>query len=747
MSGLNPFRFLKPGHVALALALSFRPVGAQQQNPKLLVYGIELDSEAFKDSLARPFWRALSEMPCASPNWSLQASSPSALAASTAPLLKRLRQAVGPPMPSAGSILERVTVFRGPRYTVERVLITSRVPGATSFAYVVRQGITPIARKTAAIILLHGSGMQPVEAFGWDVNNSYHANERSKNAAFIAAALEFAEAGYTVYVPWMADNADSPAWQELPWATLERNGAALRPRIKGLGPLTFLVNEVSAGVDYLSSLPDVDASKLAIVGWGEGSQIAAMSGALDQRFAAVVRLSPPIDRQALREAADGVLMLAHLTHIDCALGDREMAALIAPRPLLYAYSTKDESVARLARFVSLKIASGIRELYAALGVASNYRLQADTSWSSGDSRRVRTWVDAALRFQPRLVTDTIEVRQPTSTPSDAAWIDSTRVGRQGYAARLGTCVARSPRPDLGSVSAFLRSVEPFRRGLARDLGIPTQSGVASVSVLRRTPVARRSGYSLDFVQIRSSRTNMPISGLLAVPDGGPKKGLPAVVSADGDAGLGTPFGLFGRERVPYLNAYADALASAGTVVFVPYYPFEFPEIAAAETAARTNGGQTSFTYTVPLFSAAADFLLSLPEVDSTKIGIWGISFAGVAALYTAAIDTRFGSVVFSDPVVTADVLFGTLTSSSLVAWWPEICHTVDAVQAYLIAPRRFVRENGLRDANGYERSPLESVARIRNVYDSLGVGSEFILVRHSGGHETRPREVRPLLPQ
>jgi dipeptidyl aminopeptidase/acylaminoacyl peptidase len=135
----------------------------------------------------------------------------------------------------------------------------------------------------------------------------------------------------------------------------------------------------------------------------------------------------------------------------------------------------------------------------------------------------------------------------------------------------------------------------------------------------------------------------------------------------------------------------------------------------------------------------------MPEIDSARVGIWGISYGGVAALYTAALDTRFSSVVFSDPVVTADVLFGTQTSSSLAAWWPEICQTIDAVQAYLIAPRRFVRENGMRDANGYERKPLESVDRIRNVYDSLGVGSRFTLVRHGGAHETRPREVKVFL--
>ena len=57
----------------------------------------------------------------------------------------------------------------------------------------------------------------------------------------------------------------------------------------------------------------------------------------------------------------------------------------------------------------------------------------------------------------------------------------------------------------------------------------------------------------------------------------------------------------------------------------------------------------------------------------------------------------------------------------------------------------FVRENGLRDANGYESAPLESVRAIQQTYESLKVGERFEFVRHTGGHETRPGEVRRAL--
>ena len=41
---------------------------------------------------------------------------------------------------------------------------------------------------------------------------------------------------------------------------------------------------------------------------------------------------------------------------------------------------------------------------------------------------------------------------------------------------------------------------------------------------------------------------MIISGLLALPIVQPTNGVPAIISADGNAGLAVPFGLLGRER-------------------------------------------------------------------------------------------------------------------------------------------------------------------------------------------------------
>jgi hypothetical protein len=175
-----------------------------------MVNGLELDSKPFKDSLAVSFWRALAETPCIRIGWKPDFASGEALRASVQPLRKRLVAAVGAPLPPASFAMQPVMVFRGVRYTIERIVVGNRVPGTTSFAFLARP--SAMNEKSAVIVLLHGSGMHPQEAFNWHYPGEYRRTERFENSAFVGAALELVEAGYTVYIPWLADDASTDYW-------------------------------------------------------------------------------------------------------------------------------------------------------------------------------------------------------------------------------------------------------------------------------------------------------------------------------------------------------------------------------------------------------------------------------------------------------------------------------------------------------------------------------------------------------
>ena len=725
--------------LAALVFLSSAPL-LRAQSARVSIRGMKLDSQEMQDSLAMPFWRALAGVPCRREGLDTRNSSARELLSTTATLRARLSRDVGGLMQVAGTELSRQMVYRGPRYTIERVVIGDRVPGASSFAFLARPAVE--GTRSAPVVLLHGSGTLPQEAFGWDLNGAYPLPTQFGGTSFRGSAIELVEAGYTVFVPWLEDDDQDSYWPRLQWEDLEGNGAMLRAKSNGVGAYFLLLNQVAGGIDFLSYLPDVDMSKLSVIGWSEGAQIAAVTAAFDSRISAVVRLAAPLDRAALRATVQGVFGEAVFTHVDCAFGDPEMAALIAPRPLLYAYSTKDQSVSRFDGFISSRVVATIRQIYSDLGQPRQFAVQADTDWTGANMRRVRTWLDSAIKFEPREVAATIvRPAPPEGERYRSQFIDSTRAQRRQYIARLGPCVSPSVSPNFESVAAFESSVEPLRRRLAAVLRIPRAPRNPSLRLVRRDTVLRQARYTLEYVELQSARTSLPLSGLLATPIANVGQSAPVVISVDGNYGLAGPFGLNGRENVPYLNAYADDLASNGTVVFAPFIPKDFPEIAAAELRARDPNGPTSWSYVVPLFSAAVDFVLSLPQVDSARVGIWGISYAAYPALFTAALDRRISTLLYSNPVTTADVLFSDPDGAGLAGWFGEICSVIDPTLTYLIAPRRMIRENGARDDNGYERYSLESVDKIRQVYDQLGLGYQFEFFRHTGGHETRPRTI------
>ena len=731
-------------HRHLALTLSFffglcvtRPTTAMAQRSEIIVQGRSVDSDSLADSLSVPYWRALAATACPRVKWQADYRSPASYEESVLPLRQRLKLATGALLPPAGSVLNRRVVSRGDRYTIERVVAEDRIPNSGEFGYLVR----PVGNATPSpvVVLLHGSGMHPREAFDLDMTAQYRPGERASHASFVGSAIELAEAGYTIFVPWLADDQGSDRFPMFPWSLVERHGSSLAARVPYGGTYHLLVNEVAGALDFLLSLADVDPLKVAVIGWSEGAQLASVAAAMDNRIGAVVRLDSPLDRHALRNTITGVFNGAASTHMDCALGDVEMAALTAPRSLLYAYSTRDESVARYLPFASAAIQQRMRLLYEGFGRGSSLAVQADSQWSVANARAVRVWLDSQLDFVPRAVPDRpprprFQIVDSYNDPQ----IAELNQQRTEYISTMGSCKALGINPSFDSPAAYLMSVAPLRQRVGRVMNIEAISSSQAFRVVKRYVVSRQPRYTLEFVDIASTRSSMPVMGLLATPTDarGP---LPAVISFGANYGLARPFGLPVAERSPYLTSYAADLANAGHVVFAPYLPLSFPEVAAAEIRARNPGGATSFSMAVSMYSGAIDFVRSLSTVDTTSITAWGISYSATAALFTTAFDSRITTLVYSNPILTTSVLFANPDAAILSPWYPEVCATVDVTLKYLIAPRRLIRENGVRDANGYEVTPLETVSAIQANYTSLGLGSQFILVRHAGAHETRAK--------
>jgi len=141
--------------------------------------------------------------------------------------------------------------------------------------------------------------------------------------------------------------------------------------VRGTTAIGMAMNDVAGGFNYLSTLPDVDAQRLGLVGFSSGGRTAIYYAALDNRVRAVVASGCVMSNDTTfrysghgaYEAIPGKSLWLEMS--DC-LG------LIAPRPLLVHWGEKDNDVrARCAAFneSSLTEYAGAERIYSAAGAA------------------------------------------------------------------------------------------------------------------------------------------------------------------------------------------------------------------------------------------------------------------------------------------------------------------------------------------------------------------------------------------
>jgi fermentation-respiration switch protein FrsA (DUF1100 family) len=127
--------------------------------------------------------------------------------------------------------------------------------------------------------------------------------------------------------------------------------------------------------------------------------------------------------------------------------------------------------------------------------------------------------------------------------------------------------------------------------------------------------------------------NVTLRGWLYLPDDA-KVPLPAIVMAHG----------YSAVKEMYLDKYAEVYAEAGFAVLV----YDNRNFGASDGEPR----QEIDPWTqVRDYRDTITFISTLPEIDSSRIGIWGSSYSGGHALVVAAFDRRVKCVVSQVPLV------------------------------------------------------------------------------------------------
>jgi dienelactone hydrolase len=716
------------GRVAHAQGIAAPTTPDREGRPR---FGI--DSDEFRQALSDPYWEWLAAVPCRVDPWRPDLSSRASFARSADELRAALARRIGPRGEAgAGHVVHREVISEGPGYQVEYVIYSGRIAPTVLRAYLV----TPTGRTDPlpAVMLIHGAGTLPRQAMGWRFAGANQIGYPTAPISDLASNL--AESGYAVLVPYVREDV-STLWPFQPWISLDRAGALFREKRGGSG-LGIAVAEMESAVDFLAREPGVDRTKLVAMGWEEGAEFAAITAAFDPRISALVRLMPPRDLRRWRASAAGVAANPGSMQLDCAYGDREMAAMLAPRPILYDWSPKDPTFRRSRFYVDTTVIDRARDFYAASGRGGGITLQGSEAPAGARAMRIVSWLDQ--RFG-RPSARTIATGTPPPLPADPgrilAWNDSV-VTSLGFAiGRMGTCHAPElPVPSMRNTVTFATDAARWRAAIATELRIPAPGRVAP-RILVRDTIEQNPEFTLEWVVTNATVTGLPLMGLLATPTQGVED-HPALLTFDGNFFAGEPFGLPPRGTTRYLKSYARKAAQRGVVVFAPTIPAWFMEAGESILSVRDPQGPTMWGTVLGQVRAATDLLLARPDVDSSRMTLQGISGAGVVALYGAALDLRVTTLIYSNPINTGDSMFVDPVGSLLSTWYSPICGTFNLAQQYLIAPRRFIWENGIDDANGYERSPQEAARAVASVYERLGISERFTLLRHGGGHEEQP---------
>ena len=128
--------------------------------------------------------------------------------------------------------------------------------------------------------------------------------------------------------------------------------------------------------------------------------------------------------------------------------------------------------------------------------------------------------------------------------------------------------------------------------------------------------------------------NVTLRGWLYLSDAA-KDPVPAIVMAHG----------YSAVKEMYLDKYAEVFVAAGLGVLV----YDNRNFGASDGEPRQEIDPWA---QVRDYRDTITFASSLPEIDDTRIGVWGSSYSGGHVLVVAAIDRRVKCVVSQVPLVT-----------------------------------------------------------------------------------------------
>ena len=480
--------------------------------------------------------------------------------------------------------------------------------------------------------------------------------------------------------------------------------AGIQEYLMGQNLARYFIWDGIRALDYLASLPEVDASRIGVTGSSGGGTLTTYISMLDPRVKAasivtfITSLPRKIENRINDAESDPEQDIAGL--LAAGIDHTELLGMIAPRPVLIGAATHDFFPIEGTR----KTFGEAQQIYKMLGVPDHIKMvEFDHRHMYSQPLREATyaWFDRWLRGvhneapEPAIVTEKDEALQVTSTGQ----VLTSLGGKTVYDFNRAEAERLARKLEMRRGAPQFRSELPskIQGRLEGETGFANPSSEYSNG--ERPQVQKLGEVHADDLVIQKylittdSGIVVPVRIIFTRNHTSP---LPAVVYLRDRTGAGDSPGLF--EDIAHLGrvvAVADVRGFGETMssmrIADPHLDYFDPRdgMDADFTFASFFIGRPLLGMRVYDANSVIRFLRSRADVDSARITIAGRGWAGLVALFAAATEPEIsGAVIEGTPVSFGELAAAELYNQPVSLMLPGILQDFDLSDVFAsLAPR------------------------------------------------------------
>jgi dienelactone hydrolase len=569
------------------------------------------------------------------------------------------------------------------------------------------------------------------------------------------------ENGFRVVVPVLVDRSDR--WSgnaDIAWTNQPHREWIYRQAYHmGRHIIGYEVQKILAVVDWLQQRSKAKG-KIGVAGYGEGGLLAFYAAAVEPRIDACLVSGYFDSRQHTWKEP----IYRHIWGLLREFGDAEIATLIAPRGLVVEHSAAP----------NVKGPPPVRPGRRGGAAAGTIRAP-DFASVQAEFRRFETLLPAGFQRRRLIAGNDGKPIGPGSRQALQEFISLLGVESSG---KLSDELPSERRKNFDPAERQRRQVHELERhvqGLvhsaertrSRFYSLQTAAGPAALDAFtKQTPRYRdylwtevlgkfddplsppkprsRQVYDRDkwtgYEVVLDVYPDVFAWGVLLLPkDIKPGEKRPVVVCQHGRNGLP-------KHVIEGNTSYHDVaarLAERGFIVFAPHNPYRGEDrYRFLSRKANTIKGSL-FSFILAQHQQILNWLEKLPQVDAGRIAFYGKSYGGETAVRVPTLLPRYAlsicSADFNDwarKVASTDSRYSFMFTIEWEMPYFDMGNTFNYAElAALMAPRPFMVERGHEDPVAPDEWVAYEYAKVRRLYDRLGLGEGTAIEFFNGGHE------------